>query len=692
MNIYGANAIYINGIPLEDACRRWFKALHQLYARNVVQTHSAGQVGLKPDAVKPQTVKTLAETMEPETIEVTSSCGRITAKPIVAKLSSPFFHSSAMDGYAVRFADTFGASETTPLRLIEGKDAFYVNTGDPLPLGFTAVVMVEDVNLLSVGKEHYVEIIKGATPYQHVRVIGEDIVATELILPENHRVRAVDIGALLASGYTKVNVRRRPRVAIIPTGSELIEPGTPLSYGHIIESNSWMLSQMVEDSGASAVRLPIVEDDFEKIKSAVLGAVSSNDAVMIIAGSSAGTKDYTARVISELGEVIVHGVNIKPGRPLLLGAISDKPVIGIPGYPVSAYITYNLFVEPLIQKLLGLEAGSSLPNEASVPPMRQHSGQLRVKATLSRPINSTIGQEEFIRVKVGMVGDTMVATPLGRGAGIMMSLVSADGMLRVPAMSEGLGARAEVEIELMRPLEDVYNTIVCIGSHDNTLDVIFNQLKKRYPGYSLSSAMVGSMGGIMAIKKGIAHVAGTHLLHEETGLYNVPFIDQLLKGMKIVLINLVYREQGLIVKKGNPKNIKDIDDLVRDDVTFVNRQDGTGTRLLTNKCLRDKGLSPAMVKGFFDMVEFTHMGVASAVSSGMADTGMGILSASLALGLDFIPVTKERYDLLMTRESYELPIMKALLDIIGNDAEFREIVTSLGGYDLSDMGKVLYET
>lgn len=353
MNTFGADAIYINGIPLEDAYARWFKALHQLYARKIVQTHDDS-----PDAVKPETVKTLnPETIEPENIEVTSSCGRITAKPIVAKLSSPFFHSSAMDGYAVRFADTFGASETTPLRLIECKDAIYVNTGDPLPLGFTAVVMVEDVNLLSIGKEHYVEIIKGATPYQHVRVIGEDIVATELIIPENHRIRAVDIGALLASGYTTVNVRRKPRVAIIPTGSELIDPGTPLSHGHIIESNSWMLSRMVEDSGASAVRLPIVEDDFEKIKNAVLSAVSSNDVVMVIAGSSAGTKDYTARVIGELGEVIVHGVNIKPGRPLLLGAIADKPVIGIPGYPVSAYVTFNLFVEPLIKKLLGLGAG-----------------------------------------------------------------------------------------------------------------------------------------------------------------------------------------------------------------------------------------------------------------------------------------------------------------------------------------------
>jgi putative molybdopterin biosynthesis protein len=257
-------------------------------------------------------------------------------------------------------------------------------------------------------------------------------------------------------------------------------------------------------------------------------------------------------------------------------------------------------------------------------------------------------------------------------------------------MSEGIAAETEIEVKLLRSKSEIENTVVCIGSHDNALDVLANYLKKKFPSYSMSSAHVGSMGGIMAVKKSEAHVAGTHLLDEQSGEYNVAFIRKFLRDVPLKLINLVHREQGLIVRKGNPKNIKGIEDLIRDDVVFINRQPGSGTRLLTDKCLRDKGMPPQSIKGY-DKEEFTHMGIASAVMSGAADTGMGILTAAIALDLEFIPVANERYDLLIKKEHLDMPMIQAFLQIITSDDEFRSAVLALGGYDVSDMGKVVYE-
>jgi putative molybdopterin biosynthesis protein len=398
------------------------------------------------------------------------------------------------------------------------------------------------------------------------------------------------------------------------------------------------------------------------------------DLIIINAGASAGTEDFTVKILRDLGDVILHGVNIKPGKPVMLSWIKGKPVVGIPGYPVSAYITFCLFAKPLIYKWQGIEM-----EEPEI-----------IKARISRQVASALGHEEFLRIKVGKVGDHFIATPVSRGAGVLMSLVRADGFVRIPAMSEGIGSGTEVDVELMRSAGDIENTIVCIGSHDNTLDILANILKKRYPRFSLSSAHVGSMGGLMALKKGEAHVAGTHLLDEATGEYNIPFVKRLLADKEIVLINLVYREQGLLVHKGNPSNIRGFEDLTRPDVVFVNRQAGSGTRLLTDKCLREYNISPEDIRGY-EREEYTHMGVASAVLTGIADTGLAILASAKALHLDFIPVAKERYDLAIPRSLLETEMLTNLLSIIREDREFRSIVAKLGGYDVSDMGKVMYE-
>ena len=415
-------------------------------------------------------------------------------------------------------------------------------------------------------------------------------------------------------------------------------------------------------------------DDLGALKAKVLEAVRECDIVAVNAGSSAGSEDHTYQAISELGEVFLHGINTKPGKPVILGMVEGKPVIGVPGYPVSAYLVFKFFVRPLLYAMQGME-----------PPRAEN-----IKATLSRQMSSPLGQEEFVRVKIGKVGENVIATPMQRGAGVLMTLVRADGIVRIPAASEGLAAGSNVEAELLKPSEELENTVVCIGSHDNTLDLLGNFLKKRNPKLGLSSAHTGSLGGIIALKRNEAHIAGTHLLDEETGEYNVSYLKKYLPGRKVFLVNLVYREQGLLVQRGNPKGIKGIEDLRRPDVVFVNRQAGAGTRLLTDLYLKRLGIEASDVQGY-QHEEYTHMGVASAVLSGAADTGLGILAAARALGLDFLPVAQERYDLAIPGEYYDDPKVLALLNIIREDSEFREAVTALGGYDVRDMGKVMWE-
>jgi putative molybdopterin biosynthesis protein len=650
-----SRGIYLENTPLQEALATWLNRLD-----------SEGVLNPLPG----------------ETIRVIDSLGRITAEAVIAKISSPFYHSSAMDGYAVRFADTVGASEKAPKQLRIGEHAVPIDTGDPLPEGFNAVIMIEDVNPvfpLDRGGNRgdaiaFIEIIAPATPWQHIRVIGEDIVATELILPENQKIRPVDIGAMLAGGHTDLVVRRKPKVVIIPTGTEIVEPGSDLKKGDIIEYNSSILGGLVSDWGGEYIRYGIVPDNLENLKEAILDAYGMGDIVVINAGSSAGSEDFTPQAIRELGEIILHGVNIKPGKPVILGWIKGKPVLGIPGYPVSAYITFELFAKPVICQWLGLEVGE--PE--------------KLKAKISRQVASPAGQEEFLRVKVGKVGDQFIATPVSRGAGVLMSLVRGDGFVRIPAMSEGIGAGSQIEVELLRSRKEIEHTIVCIGSHDNALDLLANILKKRYPKYSLSSAHAGSMGGLIALKRGEAHMAGTHLLDEETGEYNVAFLRRFLTDQAIVLINFVYREQGLLVRKGNPKKIKGFEDLKKSGVVFVNRQSGAGTRLLADKCLRELGIEPYQVKGY-EREEYTHMGVASAVLTGVADTGLAILASARALNLDFVPVAKERYDLAIPVQFLDTEMMQNLLTIIRYDNEFRGMVSTLGGYDISDMGRIMFK-
>ena len=633
--------IYLENVPLEEALARWLILCRAEGVRFPLEAESAA---------------------------APRAAGRVTAEPLFACVSSPPFHSSAMDGVAARASDTRGASESAPVRLRLGTDVELIDTGDPVPSGFDAVIMVEDLDEVEEG---VFEIIKPAAPWQHVRPLGEDIVATELVLPAGHRVRPVDMGALMNAGLTEIPVRRRPVVAIIPTGTELVEHPDELTTGKVMESNSWVISAFVEGMGGEASRMELVPDDYQAVRSHVARALEHADAVVVNAGTSAGREDFTKSVFEQFGKVVVHGVAIRPGKPAVLGVAEGKPLLGLPGFPVAAYRVAEEFLRPLVYEFLGLPA----------PPAPRRA------ARLARKVFSIPGFDEFVQVKLGRVNGEAVAVPLPRGSGVSMSLVRSDGVIRVPAPLEGLERWAKVEVQLYDPDINIDGTVLVIGSHDVSLDLLAGRMKLADPGLSLASANVGSMGGIIAIKQGQAHVAGTHLLDPETGEFNVPYILRSVSPDEAFLIHMAWREQGLFVLPGNPRGIAGIEDLARSDVSFVNRQRGSGTRLLLDHLLGKAGLDSGAVSGY-DRELYTHTAVAAAVAGGSADVALGVLAAARALGLEFIPVASERYDLLALRSFRDTRGCAAMMEAL-SDPAFRREVEALGGYDLSRAGEVI---
>jgi len=820
-----ARSIYLQDIPMDEA-----------WARLAASLQDAGLWAPLPG----------------EEVLLSEALGRVTAAPVWAAVSAPHYHAAAMDGYAVRAQDTLGASPTAPitLNIIETyaeiehalRPAMAVNTGHAMPPWADAVIMIEHVQAGAAPGELLIR--TAAAPWQHVRPLGEDMVATELVLPANHVLRPVDLGAIAGGGHATVLVRRKPRVAILPTGSELVSvedmSSGPLKPGQIIEFNSLMLAAQIEAWGGQPTRWPIIQDDPESLQDAIQAAAYRHDLVLVIAGSSAGSEDYTARAIAALGEVLVHGIAVRPGHPVIFGMVgvagrphprlaaldspsplvergsggeatrtpqsgrlwgmlrplarqkrkqptpsedhlwqalrnrqlaglkfrrqhaierfivdffcaeasaiievdgpihqytvkedvirqeyfkslglqvlrvsSEEvmqdlnavlqriaarirphprlaaldspsppvergsggeariPVIGVPGYPVSAALTGEIFIEPLLSRWLG-----RAPAE---PPV--------IRATISRKVLSPAGDEEYLRVTVGQVGKRVIAAPLARGAGVISSLVRADGIVRIPRFSEGLDASSEVTVHLYRQPESIARTIVAIGSHDLTLDLLAQYLAERAPGMRLASANVGSLGGLLAINRGEAHLAGSHLLDPDTGEYNWAYIDQYLAGQDVVLVTLAHREQGLIVAPGNPLGIQGLSDLARPEVHFVNRQRGAGTRLLLDYELGRLGIKADQVQGY-EREEVTHMAVAAAVVSGSAGCGLGVRAAAGALKLDFVPVGWERYDLVIPRTYYEGALLQPLLALLHDEA-FRAEVAALPGYDVREMGFVV---
>ncbi|MEZ4861263.1 MAG: molybdopterin biosynthesis protein [Caldilineaceae bacterium] len=643
-----SQTLYLHDIALADAIAAW----HQLLMTEGILTPLPSEV-----------------------VTLTAARERVTAVPVWARISAPHYHAAAMDGYAVQADDTRGATETSPKQLLIGQQAFSVDTGDPLPPHTNAVIMVEQVQRVEQGGQSWIEILEPSPPWRYVRPMGEDMVATELVLPANHQLRPQDLGAIAGCGHGVVEVYRRPRVAILPTGSELVPPGTELKPGDIIEYNSLMLGAQAEEAGAVVTRLPITADDYVTIRDLVAQALAEHDLVVINAGSSAGSEDYTAQVVAELGQLCVHGIAIRPGHPVILGAAQGKALVGIPGYPVSAALTFDLLVKPLLYHWQGL-----------LPPVRP-----QVHALLTRKVLSPMGEDEFLRVTVGRVGEKVVATPLAGGAGVISSLVKADGIVTIPRFSEGHHAGERVTVDLLCAPRKIDNTVMVIGSHDMTIDLLADQLRRRHPEQALASAHVGSLSGLLALRRGEAHMAGSHLLDEENGEYNVGSIRRLLTphAIHVVVLGFVNRVQGLLLPQGNPKGVTTLTDLLRPDVVFVNRQRGAGTRVLLDYHLKQQGFDARQIQGYARQ-EYTHLAVAAAVKSGAADCGLGIMAAARALDLDFVPLFNERYDLIIPVVHYHSDLLAPLLAII-RDPAFAETVVALGGYTTEQMGQVLAE-
>lgn len=603
-----------------------------------------------------------------EVIEACQSLGRITSEAVYAAISSPHYLASAMDGIAANAAKTFGATETTPVILRENEDFERIDTGDPIPERFDTVIMIEDVIELNNGT---IKLITAGFPWQHIRQIGEDICQGEMIIPSNTKIGPATIGALLAGGVSEIKVWKKPVVGIIPTGDEIIRPTRNPEKGKIIEFNSSVFSSMLFSWGADFKVYDIVPDRFELIKKAASAAAAECDVVLINAGSSAGRDDYTSQVIRELGEVLFHGISIKPGKPAILGIIQNKPVIGIPGYPVSGII----IMEQIVKKVVELYLSSPFPSRPVI------------KAALSRKIVSSLKYKEFIRVRLGDVEGNIIATPLTSGAGVITSFVRADGLITIPQNTEGYESGTIVDVEMLKSENEIKNTLVITGSHDPLIDEISDILRKSNINYFIASSHVGSMAGLMAVKRKETHIAGIHLLDENTGKYNTPFIKKYLKSDEILLLKGVKRTQGLIVAKNNPLKIKGINDLDKNNVRFVNRQKGSGTRILLDYLLNNENINSDNIYGY-TREEHTHLAVAVQISQGSADAGLGIYSAAKIYDLDFIPVCEEDYDFILYKKDSDSGLIEKFISILKSE-EFKNRLSNAGGYSVENCGEII---
>ena len=633
-------SVFLHDVPLERARERFDAAIEAAGVRNAAI----------------------------ETLALDDALDRVTARPVIARLSSPHYHACAMDGIAVVAARTAGALETAPVELVVGADALVVDTGDPLPDGFDAVIPIEQVEPRANDR---VAVRAAAAPFQHVRAIGEDVVASEVVVPALRRLGVADLAACAAAGVATVQVVRRPRVAVITTGDELVDVTADAPVpGAILDSNGVLLRACVRSYGGEVALALRVRDEEEALVAAVRDALAVTDVVVVNAGSSAGRDDYTARVFARFGDVVVHGVAIRPGHPLVLAVARETstPLLGIPGYPVSAAICADLFLRPLLERL----------GHRDAPEPRE------IEVELTRKLFSPLGEDEYVRAVAARVEGRLVATPLRRGAGVITSLSRANVLVTIPRFSEGARAGSSVTARALRPLAQIERTLLAVGSHDVALDVLAGRLAA--DGIELVSAHVGSIAGLVALRERSAHLAGTHVLDPETSAYNDAAVRRYGPREPVALVRLAEREQGLVVARGNPLGVASLADVVRTRARYVNRQADAGTRILLDALLARAGIVPASIMGY-DRIEFSHLAVAQLVANGNADAGLAIRAAARAFGLDFVSVAWEPYDLALPQRSLAEPRIARLIAILREPA-FRAEVEALGGYDCAHAGDV----
>jgi putative molybdopterin biosynthesis protein len=600
-----------------------------------------------------------------EKIKVSEALDRVLARAVFALRSVPHYNSAAVDGIAVRSSDTVQASKHAPKRL--DRDHFaIVNTGQPMPEGFDAVIMIEDVHFLEDGS---VEIFEPVPSFHNVRTIGEDVVEYDMLFCRYHRLAPQDLSLLLAAGVFEVEVVKKPECVVVPTGDEIVDPSSELKEGSIPETNSILVKAFLERLGANVKVHDPLGDDPTKLASALQELLPTHNLVLFIGGSSAGQKDYVYRVLEKHGEVLVHGLSIRPGKPTILAIVEEKPVIGLPGFPASCFTVLERVVKPILQAWY----------------RSSESDEDFLEAEVATRMFSSVGDDEFVRVMLAKVKDRYVCVPLKRGAATMSSLTKMDGTIVVPKGQEVIDEGKKVQVLLTASRKRIDNTVLFVGSNDPLIDRLSDLLIER--GLNLSVVNVGSLGGVRAIAKSYAHLAGVHLFDSESETYNVPFLRKMMKHF--VLVKFVKRLQGLVVQKGNPKSIKSLHDLARKDVKFVNRQKASGTRILLDYYLSKLGIDPRQINGY-EKEELTHAAVALKIKRNLADVGLAVSYVAQLMDLDFVPLCWEEYDLLVLPEFLKDERFGIILDVMAS-SDFKNVVSESSGYDISDLGRVVEE-
>jgi putative molybdopterin biosynthesis protein len=605
-----------------------------------------------------------------ETVLLGAALGRVLAHDVVAAVDAPPFDRSNVDGFALRAADTIGASDSAPKKfMLNGEviacghapslqvapgTATAIATGGVIPRGADAVVMIEQTELLADGAP-MIELRRAAAPGQFVSYAGSDIARGETLLRRGACIGSREIGMLAASGLAHIDVVRKPKVAVLSTGDELVEPGKALGAANVYDSNGAIIAAAVTEAGGEAMAFGAFPDDPVKLEIAVRKALGAADMVVLSGGTSKGAGDLSHAIVSRLGRpgILVHGVALKPGKPLCLGVIGNKPIVVLPGFPTSAIFTFHAFVAPVIRALAGL------PPEAAET----------VSATVPVRIASEMGRKEFVLVSLVEGDGGMIAFPTGKGSGSVTSFSQADGFLEIDALASSLDADSTVQVTLIGSAARAPDVVI-MGSHDVALDVVVGALADR--GFSARTLAVGSLGGVAAATRGECDIAPVHLIDPASGQYNVHLVTpglSLVPGWR--------RMQGVLFRLGDKRfegrSAQDAIAAMRADTSalMVNRNAGAGTRVLIDNLL--KGARPP---GYANQPK-SHNAVAAAIAQSRADWGVAIEPVAKLYGLGFLPLSPEHYDFLVVDKRRERPAVQAFFAAL-RDGKTRERIAALG--------------